>query len=497
MSDSKKLILKGFLYTSIGLVFSKIFTYGWRIIAARVGVEEYGMLSIVLAVMNFLIPIGTLGLGFAIERYVSYYIGKDDIVGVKSTIVNSLKISTFFSIFVAFCLFFSSDFLASSIFKNPELGVLLKLFSVFLPFLVLDTVIAPLFRAYNRLDYFTFVKYLLEASLKFFLAFFLISLGYGIFGVAFAYLISISLSAILLFRLSKKHCFNFLNKTIRTRDNVQELLKYSMPLVFSTFAVFVLSTTDILMIGYFKGSAQAGIYNVAYPTANLLLLVPTAMLAVFLPIITKNFAQNKSEEIKTTYMFVTKWIFVFNFFMFLVMFAYSEKLITFLFGPEYISGAIVLQLLAIGFLLKSVLGMSAGSILEMHKKTKTIMNIILFCAVLNILFNYYLIPLYGIMGGAVATLICNILIVTMFQYFAAKTSKIIPVSRHMIYSAVCSIILFYGLIYAAHIFFGSISVIFGLIIIPVIGLLYLAVLYYFKIINLNEFQIMFNYFKRK
>ncbi|MEA3229938.1 MAG: oligosaccharide flippase family protein, partial [archaeon] len=224
MSDSKKLILKGFLYTSIGLIFSKIFTYGWRIIAARVGVEEYGMLSIVLAVMSFLVPFGALGLGAAIERYVSYYIGKNDIVGVKSTIVNSLKVSVFFSIFVAFCLFFSSDFLASSVFKNPDLGILLKLFSVFIPLLVLDMVITPLFRVYNRLDYFTFVKYMLEASLKFALALLLIYLGYGIFGVAFAYLVSIGLSAILLFYFSRKHCFDFMKNTMVIRNNISELL---------------------------------------------------------------------------------------------------------------------------------------------------------------------------------------------------------------------------------------------------------------------------------
>ncbi|NOQ55354.1 MAG: oligosaccharide flippase family protein, partial [Nanohaloarchaea archaeon] len=314
MSDSKKLILKGFLYTSVGLFFSKVFTYGWRIVAARVGVEEYGMLSIVLAVMSFLIPISALGLGSAVERYVSYYIGKDDRVGVRSTIVNSLKVSAFTSIFVSILLFLSSDFIATKIFNDSELGVLLKLFSVFLPLLVLDQVISPLFRVYNRLDYFTFVKYMLESSLKFGLALLLIYFGYGIFGVAFAYLASIGLSAILLFYFSRKHCFNFFKNEGVINNNISELLKYSVPLVFSIIAGFVLTSTDTLMIAFFKGSAQAGIYNVAYPTANLLLLIPAAMLAVFLPIITKDFARKNFEDIKNTYQFITKWIFVFNFF---------------------------------------------------------------------------------------------------------------------------------------------------------------------------------------
>lgn len=496
MSDSKKLILKGFVFTSLGLIFSKIFIYGWRIVAARVGVEEYGMLSIVLALMGFLIPISALGLGAAIERYVSFYIGKNDIVGVRSTIVNSLKVSVFISIFVTILLFFFSDFLAVNIFKNPELGVLLKLFSLFLPLLVLDQLMMPLFRIYNRLDYFTFVKYILEASLKFSLALLLIYLGYGIFGVAFAHLASISISAILLFYFSRKHCFDFFKKEIKIKNNINELLKYSLPLVIGGFAGFILSATDTLMIGYFKDSVQVGIYNAAYPTATFLMILSSALLAVFLPIITKNLARNNLKEIRIVYYFVTKWIFVLNFFICLVVFYYSDNIIFFLFGSEYLPGGLVLKILAISMFVNSLFAAS-GSILQMYKKTKIIMYILLFSAVLNVFLNYYLIPQYSILGATISTFLSTIVINMLFQYYTTKYLGIFPISKEIIYATIFTIIMFFGFIEIIHMVLGTFSIYFEIILLFIIGIFYITILYIFKVITLNEFTILLKMLKIK
>ena len=356
---------------------------------------------------------------------------------------------------------------------------------------------APLFRVFDRLDYFTFVKYFLEGLLKVILAIFFISLGYGIFGVAFAYVISISISAILLFLFSRRYCFDFMDSEIKVRSNIKELLNYSLPLVVGGLAAFVLSATDTLMIGYFKDTIQVGIYNAAYPTANLLLIIPTGMLVVFLPIITKNLAQKKFEEINKTYSFVTKWIFVFNFFIFLVMFTYSDKLIGLLFGAEYLPGGAVLKLLAIGLFLNSLIGMSAISVLQMFKKSRLIMKIIIFSAFLNVIMNYYLIPSYGIMGGAIATLISTILSVCIFQYFAFRLSKLIPISKEMIFSGIFNIILFYGIIKLFSVVFGQILIYDAIILIPIIFIFYLVNLYLFKIIRISEFKIFIDYIKTK
>ena len=497
MIDSRKLILKGFIYTTIGLVFSKIFTYGWRVIVARVGAEEYGMLSLVLAIFQFLVPISALGLSFAVERYVSFYVGKDDRVGAKSTIVNSLRVSFASSIIFAFILYFSSEFIAISVFSEPEMVPILKIFSVFLPILVLSRLLTPMFRIYNRLDLSTGIKSILEPSLKLLLSILLIYLGYGIFGVSFAYLFAIAASFVFMFYFSRKYCFDFLDKTIPIRNNLSELLHYSMPLIISGFAGFILMETDTLMLGYFKDMAQVGIYNVAYPTASLLLIIPSGLLVVFMAITTKYLAKNKLEEIRDTYRFVTKWIFVLNFFIYMVMFTYSDKLILFLFGEEYILAGPVLKILVTGIFLKSLLGTSAFSILNMFKKTKTTMSVVIITAILNIILNYNLIPLYGMIGAAASTLVSMLIYISLLQYFTLKQINIVPFSKDMVLSAVCSIILFYGVIKILHIIFGSISIYWGLVIIPMIGIIYIAILYLFKIITIGEFNTFLDLVKRK
>jgi len=487
MSNYKKQILSGFLYTSLGLILSKILTYGWRIVASGVGVEEYGIMSIVLVIIGFVIPLSALGLSSAVERYVSYFIGKNDRVGVKSTIINSIKYSLITSIIIAILLFLSSGYISESIFKILELKPILILFSICMPLLVIDNLLLPLFRVYNQLKYTVIIKNILESFLKLILTFIFVYLGYGLFGIVFAYLFSICISAILVFYYSKKHCFNFMDKSINTKNNISELLKYSLPLIFGSFAALILSSTDILMVGYFKGAAQTGIYNVAYPTANLLIIVSSALLAVFLPIITKMFAKKDFDGIKNAYIFVTKWIFILTFFMFLILFTYSDNIILLFFGKEYVAGSFVLKILASYVLLNSILTASV-QILQMYKKTKIIMNILIMSAFLNFMLNYYLIPIYNINGAALATLISATLALILYQYFATKYSKMFPFSKEMLFSAICNIILFYGVIEIFTYLFDSISILIGILMIFTMGIAYTYVLYLFKIITLNEFR---------
>src|SRR5262249_13956165 len=49
-----------------------------------------------------------------------------------------------------------------------------------------------------------------------------------------------------------------------------------------------------------------------------------------------------------------------------------------------------------------------GAGLFIHRKTRTIMSIVLSCAVLNIVLNLILVPRIGIIGAAIATLVCYV-----------------------------------------------------------------------------------------
>jgi O-antigen/teichoic acid export membrane protein len=87
--------------------------------------------------------------------------------------------------------------------------------------------------------------------------------------------------------------------------------------------------------------------------------------------------------------------------LFIIIF---HKWILGIFGNEFIVGSLFLIVLCIGQLINSMSG-SVGVILQMTGYQKVFQNIVLMALVLNVILNVILIPLYGGLGAAIATVV--------------------------------------------------------------------------------------------
>ena len=78
-----------------------------------------------------------------------------------------------------------------------------------------------------------------------------------------------------------------------------------------------------------------------------------------------------------------------------------------LFGQEFSAGVVALLLISFAQLVNSISG-SVGYIMQMTNNQKIFQFIIIFSAILNIVMNYFLIPIYGINGAAFSSMISMI-----------------------------------------------------------------------------------------
>ena len=131
-NDAIKSIAKGALWMFLGFFLAKILSYFYRIVIARIGAYEYGLLSLMLAVFGIFTAFALLGLNYGVVRYVAFYQGKKDDARTKGTILSSLKIALPWSIVLAFGLYISSDLIAVGIFNEPNLSLLLKIMAALL-----------------------------------------------------------------------------------------------------------------------------------------------------------------------------------------------------------------------------------------------------------------------------------------------------------------------------------------------------------------------------
>ena len=132
-SSYLKKIFSGAVIILIGTFISKFLSYGYRVLVGRIGTEEYGLLSLGLAISGSLIVISTLGLNIGVQRYVSYYKGKLDDARIKGIITSSLKILLPLSLSFGLILFILSDIISIQFFHNTDLSPILRILAISIP----------------------------------------------------------------------------------------------------------------------------------------------------------------------------------------------------------------------------------------------------------------------------------------------------------------------------------------------------------------------------
>jgi O-antigen/teichoic acid export membrane protein len=422
-----KIIVKGALISFFGMFLGRGLTYLYVALVARLGSFEYGLLSLGLAVTLFLSTLSLVGLNSSIVRYISFYRGKNDNNRIKGTILSSIKISLPASIIFMVLLFIFSEQVALIFFHNTKLVPILRLFSLTIPFIVLSNVFLNVILGYQKIEYQIGIKEISENIIKLVLTFLLIYSGYKLFGAALAYVIAVIMTTLLSLYFIQKKVFPILNKKIKSKLLTKELLKFSFPLLLAGCFALIMKWADVFMIGFFRTPSEVGVYNVALPTASLLALVPTGLIALFLPVITNLYTKKNKKEIKTITIRTSKWTFFVNFPIFIILLVFAGPVLKIMFGQEYVVGSTALSILLFAYLIHSLSHVNS-SLLIMLKKTKIIFLIGGLMALSNLILNLLLIPRYGIIGGAIASSFSLIIGYVLHAIFVYKFTKIFAIN---------------------------------------------------------------------
>jgi len=169
-----------------------------------------------------------------------------------------------------------------------------------------------------------------------------------------------------------------------------------------------------LMLGFYMESKDIGIYNagmkIALSTTVLLYVSNT----ILVPSISKYCANCDWDALKKQYHAVVFYLIMMALPIFILV-AYLGDGMLALFGDEFVESYTVLFILMIGQFVNIATG-SAGYILMMSGKEKIEAINIFITLLLNICMNIYLIPVYGIVGAAIATSTSLIIVNIMRVY---------------------------------------------------------------------------------
>jgi O-antigen/teichoic acid export membrane protein len=182
---------------------------------------------------------------------------------------------------------------------------------------------------------------------------------------------------------------------------VREWTRMAVPLAFLSGMNLLIRRTDVLMIGAYLGTVEAGVYHVASRFANLCSYGMLATNSIAAPLIAELYRKQDTAALQRV-LKVAAWaslaLTLPACFGAVVV---GEPLLR-AFGQEYAAGYWPLAVLALAQLLAS-LGGAAGFLLTMTRYQREAAVTLGLTVLLNVLLNLLFIPRWGLVGAACAT----------------------------------------------------------------------------------------------
>ncbi|MEH2375260.1 flippase [Nostoc sp.] len=203
------------------------------------------------------------------------------------------------------------------------------------------------------------------------------------------------------------------------------LLKESLPLIFSGFAVLIYMRIDQVMLGQMLGNSEVGIYSAAVRVSEIWYFIPGAIVSSVAPSIYA--AKEKSESLY--YQRIGKLLSLMtciSFAIALPMTFLSDKIIMVMFGSGYAEAGSILAV-HIWTSLFVFMGLATSPWFIAEGLNHVSLGKTLFGAILNIILNLFLIPRYAGLGSAIATIISQAAATFLCNAFDSRTQKIFKI----------------------------------------------------------------------
>lgn len=199
----------------------------------------------------------------------------------------------------------------------------------------------------------------------------------------------------------------------------QGMLKISLPMGFSLIMITIYHNLDSVMLGFMKSDEVVGWYNAAYKIIMIMILPATLLHSAFLPALSRIGDKDKMKQVANNFLKACFLLGVPVGFGGVIL---AQPLILLVFGAEYANSVIPLQILTWNTALVFINVAYGIPLLAWGKEKKFTLYVALGAAV-NLVFNFLLIPPYGMIGASLATVLAELTVfIGVYREFQKSVS---------------------------------------------------------------------------
>ncbi len=426
-----KLFIENFLVYGLGGIISKIIPLVMVPVITRLMPDStyFGISDLSNTVVSFCSAIAVLGMYDAMYRM---FFEKDEEQFKKDVCSTALTFTLIMSLLVFVFMLLCKDLIAKYFFGDKKYAMVVYLSAMAMLVSATNSIISAPTRMQNKRKIFLITNTVSP------LISYLISIPMLLAG---HYLIALPLAAVIA-GITMEITFGILNKewfSLKRFDNkiLKQLLIIAVPLFPNFLIYWIFNSSDKVMITNLLNVGEAGIYSVGSKLGHCSQLIYTAFAGGWQYFA---FSTMKEENQVKSNSLVFEYLGIISFAATVFICAWSYPIFKLLFEGNYIQGYIIAPYLFLAPLLQMLFQVAANQFLVI-KKTWPNMLILSAGAILNIIINLLLIPVLGIEGASIATLIGYVVSDVICVIVLCKM-KLMEISMQFILSSILVIVFF-------------------------------------------------------
>ena len=246
----------------------------------------------------------------------------------------------------------------------------------------------------------------------------LVMYHYGWYARAGGIIISYTLFFIISLLYMKKNGFIILRYN---REEARRILKLSIPLIPHVVGGIIIALSDRFFIERMVSLEEVGVYSIGYMFGMVVVLFTDAFLKAWSPWFYKVLSNaNCTKKIK-----IVKYSYLYIMAIFIIAFSisiFAKFIIPYVVDVRYSGAEIYVFWIAIGYAVHGVYKIFFPYLVHINKTSFLALSTVI-AAVLNLIFNYFLIKEYGAIGAAYATILSFIISASLVFWYQNKHFK--------------------------------------------------------------------------
>ena len=410
-------IVKSVIYQYLSAIVGVLSGFLFYIYIVRVFTTEVvGVVALLSAMMILFSTIFSVGLGFGVQHFISYYIGKNDPESLRAVVKEISIVLILVSILAIVFMWFSSPAFAYLFFHTYRYLDIIRIMGF--------AVVANLGASVTGGMVLGLQKFRVNAliSIAYTVVMYssiviLLQLRVSPLVVVVGWTAGFSLGA-LLFSIHVTRRIRGMKSSAKA-VSVRTIIDYSLPLFISSLLGYGATYVDRFVVSFFLNLSEMGIYNFSLLIVSALGVLIGPFSTILLPKLSELYGRGDIENLRLYSSKAIELLLAFYVPVSLVVAAISPSILLFLASPSYLPGFIPITVITITnalFISSNILTVS----LQAVRKTRIFLLSSSLALISNFIISILLIPRFGINGAAVGFSSIYIMGFAVTYYYSRK-----------------------------------------------------------------------------